>query len=174
MTRRILCFALCICAGASVLAAEPIVVYERHYVAVEMEDNAMTMKLYEDGTLKLHYPPFMRMAGDYKLTLSESEKTKFLNEIEAVGGTRLNQEKFADLEKQSRSSVAVFDVDRVTFSMIKNGRAVSKLQGIPDPIAISSKKSNNPDIRAFVLVEEYLFDNFAEWSHTMKEAGHDQ
>ncbi len=64
--------------------------YQREISMLEEADNSVNVKLYADGTVEIHYPFFMRLAGDYRFQLSAGETNQILQTLQQLGVDRFD------------------------------------------------------------------------------------
>lgn len=72
----------------SVIAADeplPILDYQREMSLVADSDNSMRLQVFADGRINVHYPFFMRRAGDYQMALNATELNQLMSEMHSFG-----------------------------------------------------------------------------------------
>lgn len=90
------------------------------------DDSVTTVKVYGNGMVKVHYPVFMKRAGDYQMMLNESQLNELLQtlakknipelDLEEVKSEKINQERQSRLSDNS-DLFAVFDASITTLEI---------------------------------------------------------
>ncbi len=64
--------------------------YQREFSMLEEADNSVDIKIFSDGTVQVHYPLFMRRAGDYRYQLNSDELDNILQSLRQLGVDEFN------------------------------------------------------------------------------------
>ncbi len=65
--------------------AELILEYRREVSMVSGQDNTMRLKIFADGRVSVHYPAFMRRAGEHQSSLTAGELNRLMASMYASG-----------------------------------------------------------------------------------------
>lgn len=89
MLRR-LCFIglltiTCYASAATATDAELLLTYQHEFGLMEEADNAVTLRVFKDGIVEVHYPIFMRLAGDYRYQISQPELENLALSLHQLG-----------------------------------------------------------------------------------------
>jgi hypothetical protein len=71
--------------GSGVVNAHMVLRMTRHMGLVAGSDNGPRVVVWEDGAVDIHYPAFMKRAGDYRLQLSDTELEALVSDLIADG-----------------------------------------------------------------------------------------
>lgn len=66
--------------------------YQREFGMIQETDNSVSVRLFADGTVEVHYPVFMRRAGDYQYQLSAAETNNIVTSLRQLGVDRFDAE----------------------------------------------------------------------------------
>lgn len=73
-------------AWGSALADQALVMeYQREFSLIAEADNSVDVRLFKDGMVEIHYPFFMRLAGDYQYQLEAAEFDRLLRNLWQLG-----------------------------------------------------------------------------------------
>ncbi len=97
------------------LAQESVFEYPRdaNYVVIEYTqsqdmildaDPVPLLRIFGDGRVLVHYPLYMKRAGDYEMRLSDTQLQQLLNSLEQKGILSFSRDKILELKKQSISN----------------------------------------------------------------------
>jgi len=110
-------------AGKWISPDEPIISYRLDIAMLANIDDRPTMSVYGDGRVTVHYPLYMKKAGDYQMQLDEDELVELIQSLSANGVLEFDDRKvkksIRDKKKQSRakgqlhaiSDAAVTEID---------------------------------------------------------------
>lgn len=71
------------------MAEDPILVYKISHHTLS-EDDGLKIQVYNDGYVLLHYPVYMKKAGDYSVQLSEDDLRRLIDALEAPSVTNFD------------------------------------------------------------------------------------
>ena len=92
-------------------SAEPIIVYRQNITMLENQDSQAGIQVFSDGRVHVHYPVYMKKAGDYEFTLTRPELIQLIQSLSTNGlmdfdHARVKQEKSNhDLEMKARGEL---------------------------------------------------------------------
>lgn len=66
--------------------------YQREFGMVQEADNVISVRLFADGTVEVHYPIFMHLAGNYQYQLTAAETNNIVNSLRQLGVDRFDAE----------------------------------------------------------------------------------
>jgi len=72
-------------AGKQLSLAEPIISYRLDIAMLAGIDDRPTIKVYGDGRVTVHYPVYMKKAGDYQMQLEEDELVNLVQSLSGSG-----------------------------------------------------------------------------------------
>lgn len=87
--------------------------HDANYVVIEYTqsqdmiidaDPVPLLRIYGDGRVRVHYPVYMKRAGDYEMRLSDTQLQQLLNSLEQKGILSFSRNKVLELKKQSFSN----------------------------------------------------------------------
>ncbi len=64
--------------------------YQREFSMLEEADNSIDIQIFADGAVKIHYPFFMRLAGDYRFQLTADETDHIMQSLQQLGVDRFD------------------------------------------------------------------------------------
>ena len=91
--------------------------YDREFSLMAEQDNAVRVQLFADGLVQVHYPFFMRLAGDYRYQLTSSELQRTIDQLQQLGLDTFNTtvaKQSLNLEKQAAFEAARLPGNSVT------------------------------------------------------------
>jgi hypothetical protein len=116
--------------------------YTHVHGMLENPDPIPFLRIYGDGRILIHYPIYMKRAGDYELRLSDAELQQLLSSLDATGVMGFNIQSMESIEAQLKANVsgqiATVESD-VTLTVIETH--VTRI--IPTLIGTSSEQVNN-------------------------------
>jgi hypothetical protein len=74
-------------------AAEPVIHYQQNIQMLANIDDRPSLTVYGDGHVLVHYPVYMKRAGDYEMQLDETELVSLLQSLSADGVIDFDHEK---------------------------------------------------------------------------------
>ena len=80
-------------AGNSVSPGEPVVRYRLDIAMLAEIDDRPTVDIYGDGRVTVHYPVYMKKAGDYEMWLQEDELVSLVQSLSESGMLEFDQKK---------------------------------------------------------------------------------
>ena len=110
----------------SKVSAKPILSFKESHGIMSGLDSFTTVKIYGNGLVKVHYPTFMKRAGDYEMILEEDALNELLQSFaqEKIPELNVNDILVDKKSKQLQSKslgrpelYAVFDASITTFDM---------------------------------------------------------
>ena len=117
----------------AVIAAELADNVQLHYELINSivagDDNAITLTVYTDGLVKVHYPAFRTRAGDYEAMLSQAELNDLLNEMQALGvvDTDERQMQAAVANQRRQADNASNDSGIVTIRQVRTDAELTRI-----------------------------------------------
>jgi len=70
--------------------ADILVDYQREFSMLEETDNSVNVQLFADGMVQIHYPFFMRLAGNYQFQLNNNELDHIMQTLQQLGVSQLD------------------------------------------------------------------------------------
>jgi len=80
--------------------------YTHTYDMIENQDPIPLMRVYGDGRVLIHYPVYMKRAGDYQLQLSDSELQQLLTKLDNAGALNLTAKAGESVQAQINAAAA--------------------------------------------------------------------
>lgn len=148
--------------SAHLAADEPLLVYERtHSRIAGTDDNTIRLIVYASGQAEIHFPDYMKTAGNYTRQL-ENEELEHVLEL-AAGIAETTQEDLEaelnppalSLRKTASSANSVTDADSVRFEYRDADRGTVELSA-PSPDIWSQMLSNADDLANLAAIERDL------------------
>lgn len=139
-------------------AAEPVLVYERQFVLMEEADNRMWVKVFEDGTIEAHFPPFMRDAGSYRRMLSSADVTSLTDAL-SLFEFQVNDAARAEAELnalRAGNDFSIEDIDAVSIRYQDASGQYIDLK-MPAPDALLSLHQGHPTVQAAADLDALVF-----------------
>jgi len=142
-TRHVIFFSLIFCLNIllatvnTVLAAGSVFEYPRdaNYVVIEYSqaqdmiidaDPIPLLRIFGDGRVLVHYPVYMKRAGDYEMRLSDVQLQLLLSSLELKGILTFNLNKVLELKKQSENKLRLLASNKI--QTIRSDDARSKFK----------------------------------------------
>ena len=76
-----------------VAATEPVIYYQQNIQMLANIDDRPSLTVYGDGRVLVHYPVYMKRAGDYEMRLDETELVSLLQSLSANGVIDFDEKK---------------------------------------------------------------------------------
>jgi len=109
-------------AGRLVSPGEPIISYRLDIAMLANIDDRPTMDVYGDGRVEVHYPMYMKRAGDFQMRLDEEELVELIRSLSANGVLEFDDRKvkksIRDKKKQSRAKGRLHAISDAAVSVI--------------------------------------------------------
>ncbi|MBT8119375.1 MAG: hypothetical protein KJN89_06615 [Gammaproteobacteria bacterium] len=80
-------------AGALADPVQPVIHYQQNISMLAGIDDRPTLSVYGDGRVHVHYPEYMKKAGDYEMKLSEDEVAGLVQSLHKDGVLEFDQDK---------------------------------------------------------------------------------
>ncbi len=65
--------------------SQPIILYQQNIALLSDIDDRPTFRVYGDGRVLVHYPPYMKKAGDYEMRLDDAELIELVRNLSVNG-----------------------------------------------------------------------------------------
>ena len=80
------------------------------------------LRIYGDGRVLVHYPAYMKRAGDYEMQLTDAELQQLLNSLEQKGILKFNRSKVLQLKSQSAARIAASSGNKIVTTRSDDSR----------------------------------------------------
>lgn len=115
-----------------VLAAEPILVYERVHRQVAHEDNAVRLVVFDDNRAEAHFPFYAPDGGTYAWRITPEERLALLELARPLLGIHPERLLEAIDTARAQNLTEVADADRVSLMMLDPVRGHHRIS-VPSP-----------------------------------------
>ena len=88
-------------------SAQPIIHYQQNIHMLSAVDDRPTFQVYGDGRVLVHYPVYMKMAGDYEMQLEEAELIDLLHSLSDNGVMDFDEKKHKAGRRSEKQSLKV-------------------------------------------------------------------
>jgi len=143
--------------------------YTHTYDMIENQDTTPFMRVYGDGRVLIHYPAYMKRAGDYQLQLSDAELQNLLTTLDNAGLLSLTAQAGESVQSQINATAAgqaLHEVSDDTKTIIEThvSRISPKLKSgqinnrvvMSNVEAMALKHPGIPELRAMAAAEQHL------------------
>jgi hypothetical protein len=86
---------------------QPVIVFRQHVHMLADVDDRLTMTIHGDGRVLVHYPVYMKRAGDYEMQLDKEELVSLLSAMAANGVMDFDAEKTRERIRGKRRAIHV-------------------------------------------------------------------
>ena len=108
--------------GGVVSHAEPIISYRLDIAMLAEVDDRPTMRIYGDGRVAVHYPLYMKKAGDYQMQLEEDELVSLVQSLSRSGVLDFDEakvkQKIREKKGQQRAKGQLYAISDSTETII--------------------------------------------------------
>lgn len=80
-----------------------VIEYSQIITMIEDPDPTPLLRIYGDGRVLVHYPVYMKRAGDYEMRLEDTELQQLIASLELKGLFNYNKKNVEQLKQQSRA-----------------------------------------------------------------------
>ncbi len=87
------------------LQAQPVIHYWRDVQMLSGIDDKPAIRVYGDGRVRVHYPSYMKRAGDYEMQLNDAELTALLRSLSSDGLMEMDEKKIKTKKKALKQSL---------------------------------------------------------------------
>lgn len=77
-------------------AAEPVIHYQQNIHMLSSVNDRPSLKIYGDGRVQVHYPVYMKKAGDYEMQLDDKELVTLIRSLSSNGVLDFNEKKIKE------------------------------------------------------------------------------
>ena len=96
------------------MPSEPVIHYQLDIAMLADIDDRPTMSVFGDGRVEVHYPVYMKKAGDYRMQLAEGELVDLIQSLSANGVLEFDDSKvkksIRDKKKQQRAKGQLYAI----------------------------------------------------------------
>lgn len=85
--------------------SQPIIQFQQHVHMLAHVDDRPTVKVYGDGRVAVHYPGYMKKAGDYEMQLSDAELQSLIQSLSQHGVMDFDRQKNQNARKEKRHAM---------------------------------------------------------------------
>lgn len=117
---------------ATVLAAEPVLIYERVHQQVADEDNAIRLVIFADNRVEAHFPFYSPNAGAHSWLITPGEKAALLDLVAPLLEMQSAGLMDAIESQRNQSLQVVADADMVTIEVNDASRGTNRITA-PSP-----------------------------------------
>jgi len=103
-----------------------VIEYSQSHDMILDADPIPMLRIYGDGRVQVHYPAYMKRAGDYEMRLPDAALQQLLNSLEQKGILTFNSNKILQLKKQSVSKLLAENENKVL--SVRSDDSHSKIQ----------------------------------------------
>jgi len=168
-TRHVIFFSLIFCinillaAVNTVLAAGSVFEYPRdaNYVVIEFSqsqdmilnvDPIPLLRIFGDGRVLVHYPVYMKRAGDYEMRLTDAQLQLLLSSLELKGILTFNLNKISELKKISENKLRFSANNKI--QTIRSDDARSKFK-----VKLTSYQSSTSNVTQTNFLKSIVWKN---------------
>ena len=90
--------------STDVAATEPVIHYQQNIHMLANIDDRPSLTVYGDGRVLVHFPVYMKRAGDYEMQLDETELVSLLQSLSANGVIDFDEKKVKDNIRRTKNS----------------------------------------------------------------------
>jgi len=144
--------------------------YTHTYDMIENQDTVPFMRVYGDGRVLIHYPVYMKRAGDYQLRLSDAELQQLLTRLDNAGILNLTTKAGESVQTQiNAAATGLHEVSDDTKTIIEthvsrisptlNGTYAGQINTrvVMDNVeARASMYPGIPELQAIAVAEQHL------------------
>lgn len=87
------------------IAAQPVIQYQQNIHMLSTVNDRPTFRVFGDGRVSVHYPVYMKMAGDYEMQLDEVELIDLLHSLSDNGVMDFDLDKHKAAMKSEKQSL---------------------------------------------------------------------
>lgn len=127
------CVALAGCLGTGAAFAQPrfdypsdpeflVVRYDQVHESIAESDNVLRLAIYGDGRVEIHFPFYLRRAGDFELWLTPGELEAILVELERSGVLDFDPERVRERRDQAEEAEAARQAREGTLVVVNGSR----------------------------------------------------
>ena len=109
--------------SADAAAVEPVIHYQQNISMLAGIDDRLSMRIFGDGRVQVHYPVYMKKAGDYEMQLDETELVDLIASLSSDGIMAFDEakaiEKVRDHKKALREKNRFYEISDAVETVVE-------------------------------------------------------